>query len=416
MKIFHINTLDNKGGAAKVASVLMREYNLLGHESNLAVGNKTSGDRRVIPINSYNFLFNLSRKLIGKDVFYAINCRLRIFLADDINHFNNHRLFFSNKFKEADIINCHNLHGNYFNLANLERISKLKPVVWTLHDMWAVTGHCAHSFDCQKYQTGCDHCPHLDVYQKISYDNSLNLWKQKKDVYSKSKLDIVVPSQWLKSIIEKSILNSHPIHLIYNGIDTGLFKPQDKTKAREELGLPVDKKIVLFLADAGKKNIWKGWEYTEGLARAWEGNKDVIFLCVGSNGDAPNNISFAGYISDAKEIAKYYAASDVFIFPSLAENFPLVVLEAMACGLPVLAFRVGGVPEAINHKENGYIAEYRNQEDLNNGLKWLLGLSAEETEIISQNCSERVHDNFSLEIMTKNYLNLYQSILDKRNK
>lgn len=416
MKILHINTLDSKGGAAKVASVLMQKYNLLGHASNLAVGAKLSANSRVFTINGHNFLSYLSQKLIGKDILYAINCRLRVFLANDINYFNNLRLFSSHQFQEADIIHCHNLHGNYFNLSNLEKISETKPVVWTLHDMWAVTGHCAHSFECQKYQTGCDHCPHLDVYQKINYDNSLNLWKQKKDIYSKSKLDIVVPSQWLKNIVEKSILDSNPIHLIYNGIDTNLFKPQDKIKIREELGLPANKKIVLFLADAGRNNIWKGWGYTEGLAKSWEGNKDVIFLCVGGNGNTSNNISFAGYVSDSKEVAKYYAAADVFIFPSLAENFPLVVLEAMACGLPVLAFRVGGVPEAINHKENGYIAEYKNQEDLNNGLRWLLGLSSEEVKIISQNCSDRVRNNFSLEIMTKNYLNLYQSILDKRNK
>lgn len=416
MKTLHINTLDSKGGAAKVAFVLMQKHNSLGYDSSLAVGAKLSNNPRVFTINGHNFLSQLSQKLIGKDIFYAINCRWRIFLSNDINYFNNFKLFSSREFKEADIIHCHNLHGNYFNLANLKKISKLKPVVWTLHDMWAITGHCAHSFECQKYQTGCDHCPHLDVYQKVIFDNSLNLWKQKKNIYSNSKLDIVVPSQWLKNIVEKSILNSHPIHLIYNGIDTNLFKPQDKNEVREELGLPKDKKIVLFLADAGKNNIWKGWEHAEGLAKSWEKNKDIIFLCVGSDGDISNNISFAGYISDTKEIAKYYAAADVFIFPSLAENFPLVVLEAMACGLPVLAFGVGGVPEAINHKENGYIAEYRNQEDLNNGLKWLLDLSSEEIKIISQNCSERVRDNFSLEIMTKNYLNLYQSILDKKDK
>lgn len=414
MKILHINTLDSKGGAAKVASVLMQNYNSLGHDSNLAVGAKLSSSPKSFTINGHNLLSRLSQKICGKDILYALNCRLRIYFSNDIKYFNNHRLFSSREFKEADIIHCHNLHGNYFNLANLEKISKLKPVVWTLHDMWAATGHCAHSFDCQKYQSGCDRCPRLDVYQKISYDNSSALWKQKKEVYSKSKLNLVVPSLWLKNTIAKSILNSHPINLIYNGVNINLFKLQDKMKIRDKLCLPRDKKIILFLADAGKNNIWKGWEYAAELAQSREEDEDVLFLCVGGTKANLNNISFTGYISDPKEVAKYYAAADVFLFPSLAENFPLVVLEAMACGLPILAFRIGGVPESIIHKKNGYIAEYRSQADLENGLIWLLSLSRDEKEKISQNCSERVRNNFSLEIMAKNYLSLYQTILDNK--
>jgi glycosyltransferase involved in cell wall biosynthesis len=414
MKILHVNTLDRKGGAAKVASVLVQNQNSIGNISNLAVGAKLSDNLDSFTINGHNSLSYCSRKFIGKDILYAINCRLRIFIANDINYFNNHRLFSSKKFKEADIIHCHNLHGNYFNLSSLEKISKLKPVIWTLHDMWAVTGHCAHSFECQKYQAGCNHCPHLDVYQKIAWDNSFYLWKKKKDIYTKAKLEIVVPSLWLKNIVEKSILNQQPVNLIYNGIDTNLFKPQDKIQTRKELGLPLDKKIILFLADGGKNNPWKGWEYAEKIAESFINDKDTIFLCVGGNNNKLNNIDFTGYIADPKKIAQYYAAADVFLFPSLAENFPLVVLEAMSCGLPVLAFKVGGVPEAVNHKENGYIAEYKNQEDLTNGLRWLLKLNPEEIKTISLNCSTRVRDNFSLDLMAKNYFNLYQKVLNSK--
>lgn len=414
MKILHINTLDSKGGAARVASVLTQETNSRGHDASLAVGAKLSSNPKSFTINGHNFLSYCSRTLIGKDIFYAINCRLRVFLANDLKYFNNRRLFSSREFKEADIIHCHNLHGNYFNLVSLEEISKLKPVVWTLHDMWSLTGHCAHSFECQKYQTGCNHCPHLNVYQKIAWDNSLKLWQEKKNIYQKSKLEIVVPSLWLKDIVEKSILDQHPLDLIYNGIDINIFRPQDKLQARRELGLPIDKKIVLFLADGGKNNQWKGWKYADKLTEFWAKDKNVFFLCIGGRGKNINNISFTDYVKDPKKIAKYYAAVDVFLFPSIAENFPLVVLEAMSCGLPILAFAVGGVPEAVNHKEHGYIAKYRDQEDLNNGLKWLLDLSVDENKNIRQNCSKRVRDHFSLELMTKNYLNLYQRILENR--
>jgi len=155
---------------------------------------------------------------------------------------------------------CDYLHGRFFNLRTLEKMSQLKPVVWTLHDEWAITPHCAYTLEGTKLKNGLYVCPSLDTQPRLLWDNTAKLAERRLEIYTHSKLHIVTPSKWLLDRVNQTALGAQPQTLIPNGIDTNIFIQTDQASAREKLNLPLDKKIVLFLAVAGKANTWKGWK------------------------------------------------------------------------------------------------------------------------------------------------------------
>ena len=421
MNILQINTIDKKGGAARIAYDLIKELEKKNHTVKMFVAHKFSKDKNVFLIKPENKLLNLisnySQKIFKKDISQFFKSKFYYLIANDVEIYqeNTEQILNTEEFRQADIVHFHNLHGLYFNLETIIKISKLKLIVWTLHDMWSITGHCAHSLDCEKWQTVCNKCDYLNIYQKIFWDNSKYLWQKKKEIYNKcDNLNIITPSLWLKNKLEKSILKDHNINLIHNGIDVGKFKKYNKKETRQELNLPFNKMIILTLADGGHENNWKGWQYTEKLIKYFKSNKDILFLNIGSNEEKEEgNIRFIKYVKDKNILAKYYSASDIFLFSSIAENSPLVILEAMSCGLPIVSFDVGGVKGVLEHKKNGYIAKYKNSDDLIRGIKYILNLSKEEIKKIENLNNFKIKNNFSLDIMTEKYLEFYNRILQK---
>lgn len=422
INVVQIGTGDIGGGAFAVSYSLKKELEKMGHTTSMFVGKKRSFDNNIYLIKKPSKILGALSKLIKKNLEVYLNHKLRYLIANDIDFFQSDKILKTKEFRDADIVHCHNLHGNFFKLKTLEKISKLKPVVWTLHDMWAITGHCAWarnangSAKCKKWQTECENCPFLNIYQPLAWDNSKYLFNKKKEIYEKSKLNIVPVSNWLEKKLKKSILNKQQISLIYNGIDNHIFKPHNKNAVRQELNIPVGKKVIIFISKGGKNNIRKGWRYNKDIINYYKDNDNILFLCVGGSKEDEqyNNkkIRYIKFISDESLLAKYYSASDIFLFTSLAENFPLVILEAMSVGLPIVSFNVGGVCEAVAQKKNGYIAEYRNLTDLINGIEYILNLNEKEINNISKNCINRVRNNFTSNIIAENYIKLYQKILD----
>ena len=395
MNILIIGTTDIVGGAARVSWDLKESLEKNGHSVSMFVADKKSTDPNVFVIPRPKW-----RKILG-------------FLLATENLISTDWILKTKQFLEADIVHCHNLHGRFFNLKTLQKMSLLKPLIWTLHDAWAITPHCAHTFESEMMKYGLLACPSINIPPRTLWDNDKNLAEEKIKTYNNSRLHIVVPCRWLKDRVEKTVLKNQDLRLIPNGVDTAIFHPQDKMAARMDLGLPKDKKIVLFLADDARKNTWKGWIYTEKVIEYFKDREDLLFMSVGnySKVEDEKNVRNIGRINDKRTLAKYYAAADVLLFTSIAETFPLVTLESMACGLPVVSFDVGGVKEAIQNNENGYIAKYKDVGDLIAGLNWFLNLNDEQKKNISETSSQKTQKLYNDSLMIDRYLNLYQELI-----
>ncbi|MBR3943102.1 MAG: glycosyltransferase [Clostridia bacterium] len=250
---------------------------------------------------------------------------------------------------QPDVIHLHNLHGYYIHIGLLFEFLKKynKPVVWTLHDCWSFTGHCAYySFEkCDRWQTGCYSCPLKREYPGSSgFDRSKKNYEQKKQLFCGVKnLTIVTPSEWLKGEIEKSYLKDYPVQVIHNGIDTELFRPF-KSNFKEKHGI-ADKKIVLGVANvwAKRKGIADFIRLSERLPEAYK-----IVLVGDLYGEKiPDSILHIQHTDSQKELAEIYSVADVFVNPTYEDNFPTTNLEALSCGTAVLTYQTGGSPESL---------------------------------------------------------------------
>lgn len=406
--ILHINTAIGRGGAAKIAyNYLNQNLNKLGYNSNLLAGMiycKQEPDMQHIDCKNLNLhkLLHKYQKKSGLLDFYNLACF-------DIPRFE--------VFKDADIVHFHNLHGAYFSPFMLPELTSLKPTIWTLHDEQAFTGHCAYAFDCNKWQTGCGNCPDLNFYPKIKKDTTEFLIKTKKKIYDLSDFTVVCPSNWLASRAKQSILNDKDIRVIYNGVDEKVFINTDKNEARKILNLPLDKKILMFSASGSIKNTQKGGKYVFEAYNRLKNNEEILFLNIGGGTSSKirKNWIDVPYINDEKTMALYYSASDLFIYPSMAETFGLVVAEAMACKTPVVAFNNTAIPEIVDHLKTGYLAENKNIEDFVNGIKiFLKDIDLRDNSPIL--ARQKIEQNFTLDKMIQNYLNLYKELIGYKCK
>lgn len=396
MNVLIIGTTDKRGGAAKVSWDIKEALEQAGHEVTMYVADKYSNDPKVkvIPRSAW-------RKYVG------LALATETFIDTDW-------MLETPEFKLADLVHCHNLHGRYFNLETLQKMSTLKPVVWTLHDEWAVTTHCAYTLEGTDMRHGLFTCPSLDTQPRILWDNTANLAKLRIQQYADSKLHIITPSKWLLNRVNQTVLKVQDVRLIANGINTSVFTKTPRSEAREKLKLPQDKKIILFLATAGKANTWKGWQYTEAAIEHYKSDPSVLFLNVGNftkEESAETNVEYRLHVDSKEELALYYSAADMLLFTSIADNFPLVILEAMSCGLPIVSFAVGGVPEVLTHLENGFIADYKNTEHLITGIDWVNSLNSMERAALEEQSMTKIKGHYTTQCMKDAYIMLYKELL-----
>jgi glycosyltransferase involved in cell wall biosynthesis len=398
--ILHLNTYTGTGGAAKIAyNALCGELQKKDYNCDILVDRFFEDEK---PQNVY-----LIDKILTKDqkILYRAQGELSWL---DFFHQSSFNIKNMNIFKNADVLHLHNLHGNFFNLFALPEITSLKPTIWTLHDQFAMTGHCASPCECENWLTGCKVCSSLSSVPVISTDTANFLYETKKNIYKNCDFTVVANSKWMKKNIEKSILKDHEIKLIPNGVDTDIFKPYDKREVRKKLDLPLDKKILMFSSNLGLDNTQKGTKYLLDAYEYFKNRDDILFISVGGERREylyENFICFP-YITSEKEMAEFYTAADLFIFPTLAETFGLVIAEALSCEIPVITFDTGPIPELVEHMQNGYLAKYKNSSDFIKGIELFL----EKDDLLygaSKKARNKIVENFSLIKMVDEYEKLY---------
>ena len=355
MRILIVNTTEGTGGAAIATARLMHALQKEGVEVKMATRSTS------------HFSLLTSHFSLKPLAFYWE--RLRIFLVNRLSKRNLWQIDIANcgenitqteAFRHADVIHLHWINQGFLSLKNLEAIFRSgKRIVWTLHDQWPTTGICHYAEDCDRFQTHCHDCPLLA--HPSPHDLAYRVFKQKLHIWHEADITFVGCSQWIADETRKSALTQgHRIVCIPNAIDHTVFRPMPKDEARNAFGLPQDKKIVLFICQKVTDER-KGMRYLEEAMKALP---DVQMVSVGSGGDFE--------IHDPQRMAMMYAAANVFVTPSLQDNLPNTIVEAMSCGTPCVGFRIGGIPEMIHHQQDGYVAHYCDASDLAEGIRYVL--------------------------------------------
>lgn len=404
MKVLHINQSDVMGGAA-IAGYRLHEGLLLKNiDSKLLVGHKTLNSAYVENVGSLPKIENRIKSVTEP---LGLN---------HIHHVNSFRISKRPFYQNADVLNFHNLHTGFFNYLAFPHLTRKKPAVFTLHDMWSFTGHCVYSYDCQKWETGCGKCPYPDTYPSIKHDNTALVWKLKNLVYKFSNLSIVAPSRWLENLVKKSMLNRFPIYCIPNGLNTDAFRPYDRDKCFFDLGIDSSKKVLLFAAES-IQNKRKGGDLLLSVLKDLSPTlkRELLLLTIGKEGknyaeETGIEHRNLGYLWTDYDKAIAYSAADLFIFPTRADNLPLVLQESMACGTPMVSFDIGGVSDIVRPGLTGYLAKAEDTSDLSKGIQELLEDQSLREEM-SSNCRQIAVDEYSLELQTDRYINLYKKIL-----
>jgi len=409
MRVLIINTNESSGGAAKAANRLHKGLRKIGVQSFMLVRYKQSYDPYVIAIGN-NIIFKIIELIRKKlDALPKLLCPRRDIVTFSLNWVPNPFLFYYIHKLKPDIINLHWINGGFISIPQIGKICSLGiPVYWTLHDQWPLTGGCHYADSCIKYQQGgCNQCPILQspISKDISYFN----FKTKQKYFNN--LNIICLCQWMKNCVDKSILlSTYPTHIIPNGFDTNILKPCAKIGARKKFNLPLNKKIILFGADniADER---KGMQYLlEALKFIKDDTIEIAFFGRGDFDNISNlKIHSIGYISSEKDMAQLYSACDVFICPSLQDNLPNTIIESLLCSTPVVGFDAGGVPDMIKHQKNGYLAKYKDSQDLANGIIWCLDNN--KNGELSKFARDFAVKNFALELQAQRYKEVFENEL-----
>jgi len=416
MKPLILNTFDIEGGAAQAAYRLHKGLQSIGLDSKMLVQTKSGDDHTVIgPQTKMQKGFGMIRPTLDSLPLQLYPKRNNVLFSPAISPENN--IITKVESLDPDIINLHWVAGGFLKPKTLKHLNK--PLIWTLHDMWPFTGGCHYDEGCNRYQESCGKCPIL----KSSKNNDLSrwIWRRKDKAWKNLDITIVTPSHWLADCAKNSSLfRDYRIEVITNGLDLNRFKPFDKRTAREILLLPQDKKLILFGAVNSTSDKRKGFQHLqsamEKISKNGLGNNFEVVV-FGSS-EPINSLElglkthYLGYLPGDIALSLLYAAADVMVVPSTQENLANTVMETLSCGTPCIAFNIGGMPDMIEHKRTGYLAQPFDAEDLANGIVWIIE-DEKRWQILSHQARQRVENEFAIESVAQRYAKLYMEILER---
>jgi len=417
LKPLLLNTTDISGGAARAAYRLHTGLKHIGVNSQMLVGKKFSDDPGVIgPLSKWArgfariyptidalplLLYQREETAIFSPAILPDNLSSRVYALD------------------PDLIHLHWIAGGFLRIETLHKFQK--PVIWTLHDMWAFTGGCHYDYGCGRYRNECGICPQLS--SKRRYDLSRFVWRRKKKSWQNLEITFVTPSKWLAECAKSSSLfQNYRIVVIPNGLDINCFKPINKKTARNILALPPDKKLILFGAERAAADKRKGFQYLAPAFKKLQNHglheeAELIVFGTSEPADSPEfglKTRYMGILHDDVALALLYAAADVFVLTSTQDNLPNTIMEAFACGIPAVAFNVGGIPDMIEHKANGYLSNPLDSNDIANGISWVLE-SPDRCNQLGIEARRKAVREYDIKLQAQLYADLYREIAANNN-
>ena len=417
MKILHLSTNDISGGAARAANRIHIGLLQNGIDSRMVVLEKRTDNFSIVTLENSKI-----RKIESRGRFFFDELLKKFYLQRcqkpwSCNFFNNEKLIRFINSSDFDIIHFHWINGGMLGIRDIKKISK--PIVWTMHDMWPFTGGCHYSDICEQYKKSCDFCPQLANGKKTFL--SKFLFQKKEKSYLCSDIVYVSPSKWLSTCAKESFILRHKkVFTIPNGLDLNIYRKIDKVFTRDVLQLDMNKKYILFGAMNSTSDKRKGYDLLKNALSilsesAFIDKEELILLVFGASKPEKVekfgfNIQYLGQLYDDISLNLLYNCADVFIAPSREDNLPNTVVEACASGVPIVAFNIGGIPDIVEHKKNGYLAVPFDEQDLVNGIKYVLSNNNRWTRL-SMNALKKARKTYDINLVSKKYIELYQEIL-----
>jgi glycosyltransferase involved in cell wall biosynthesis len=394
VRILQISTADRAGGAEAVALSLHRALRARGHEAWLAVGYRRTDEEGVVEIGGAGS--RRGRALRDPSV------TLDTLRGHEDFRFPASRRVLDLLLAPPDVVHVHNLHGGYFDLRALPELAAQAPLVATLHDAWLLTGHCAHPLDSDGWLRGCGGCPHLDTYPALRRDGTAFNLARKRAIYAGLELTVVTPSRWLMELVERSILAPAAVRreVIPNGVDLDVFRP----------GKPDGRSGLVFAAQGGRANEFKDYPTLRAALERLSQPVEAVALgdpATGVEQVGQSTVRAVGVVPPG-EVADRLRAAALYVHPSRADTFPSGVLEALACGTPVVASRVGGIPEQVTDG-TGVLVEPGDPAALAGAIESLLADTARRERM----CAAAAVDaraRFALDRQVDAYVALYEQI------
>lgn len=416
MNLLILNTFDNQGGAAIATYRMHRGLRSLGVNSNMLVQEKRTDDLNVIgPQGKLQKAIAMLRPHIERVSLTLYKSRQKVIFSSawlpekvpsEITRI------------KPDIVHLFWINGGFLRIESIKRFNA--PIVWTLHDMWPFTGGCHYDDGCGKFEKSCGDCPILNSNQEG--DLSRRIWSRKQEAWKDVPITVVATSRWLANMARSSTLfQDRRIEVIPNGIDENKYKPANKQAARAAYNLPQDKRLILFSAFSATSDKRKGNHFLEQalevMSRAGWGDR-VELVVVGASHPPANSMNlgmkvhYMGQLHDEVSQVLLYSAADVLVAPSMQENLSNTVMESLACGTPVVAFEIGGMPDMIDHRRSGYLAVPFDAVDLAEGIMWVIE-NEERRIILGKNARQTVLERFTLPAVASRYLSLYRSLFNE---
>jgi glycosyltransferase involved in cell wall biosynthesis len=391
LKVAMVNTVRQRGGAARTAANLAVALNSAGVETTLY---HTEDNDKTHPFYGI--------KKAGARTINALLARVSgsTYIAD---------LGFTETLlrliDDADVLHLHNMHGYYLDYPKLLKAWRNRPIVWTWHDMWGATGRCGAGYECTLWQSGCQRCPHMEFYPAAWIDRAMHEFQRKQDLFfSLRNLTIVSPSEWMMNIAKTRGFNPSQIRVIPNPAGSQ-YAPLPQEEARRNLGLSSNDFVALFIASDCRDDR-KGYrDFASTLEKL-----PIFGIAIGKPPETPHpRIRHTGEIRDSKTINQYYAAADVMVIPSYADNYPTTVIEALTCGTPVIGYREGGIPSQLDLPYCQLVA----RGDLT-AMRQALASQCSNTrksDKISKMIAEAAKERWSMNNIIKQYIDTYNQAI-----